>query len=164
MTADDVQSMFKLRFDDAGKTVWMLPQDIIDNTIMAFSVSATSASGYAGASPTGRYFAPANGPDCIEPDNGADFGDCGSRSLVVTGPMFQQHDIRISKRTRIVGRANFEFAAEMLNAFNHAELRAGRRPRQQHRQLRGDRPHGHEHVPRHPAGEPHQLVTGNAEC
>ena len=33
--------------------------------------------------------------------------------------MFQQHDIRISKRTAIVGRTNFEFAAELLNAFNH---------------------------------------------
>ena len=33
--------------------------------------------------------------------------------------MFQQHDIRISKRTRIVGRTNFEFAVELLNAFNH---------------------------------------------
>ena len=66
MTADDVQKMFKLRFDDAGKKVWMLPQDVIDNTIRAFSVSPTSASGYAGDAPTGRYFMPANGPDCIE--------------------------------------------------------------------------------------------------
>ena len=32
---------------------------------------------------------------------------------------FQQHDIRISKRTAVVGHTNFEFAAEMLNAFNH---------------------------------------------
>ena len=91
MSTDDVQGMFKLRFDDAGKKVWMLPQDVIDNTIRAFSVSATSASGYGtGGAPTGRYFAPANGPDCMEIDNGGDYGDCGTRSLVVTGPMFQQ--------------------------------------------------------------------------
>ncbi len=55
--------------------------------------------------PTGRYFAPANGPDCIEIDNGADYGDCGMRSLVVTGPMFQQHDFSVveahhDRRTR----------------------------------------------------------------
>ena len=43
--------------------VWMLPQDIIDNTVKAFSVSAT---GYTQGAPTGRYFAPANGPDCLE--------------------------------------------------------------------------------------------------
>ena len=45
MTKDDLQDMFKLRFDDAGRKVWMLPQDVIDQTINAFSVSATSASG-----------------------------------------------------------------------------------------------------------------------
>jgi hypothetical protein len=122
MTTKDVENMFKLRFDDAGKKVWMLPQEVIDNTILAYSVSPTTASGYAGASPTGRYFMPANGPDCIEVDNGADYGECASRSLVVTGPMFQQHDIRVSKRTRIVGRVDFEFAAEMLNAFNQANF------------------------------------------
>jgi len=122
MTANDVRDMFKLRFDDAGKKVWMLPQEVIDNTILAYSVSPTTASGYAGASPTGRYFMPANGPDCIEVDNGADYGECASRSLIVTGPMFQQHDIRVSKRTRIVGRIDFEFAAEMLNAFNQANF------------------------------------------
>ena len=122
MTEGDVRDMFKLRFDDAGKKVWMLPQEVIDNTILAYSVSPTTASGYAGASPTGRYFMPANGPDCIEVDNGADYGECASRSVVVTGPMFQQHDIRVSKRTRIVGRIDFEFAAEMLNAFNQANF------------------------------------------
>ena len=122
MSVSDVEKMFKLRFDNEGKKVWMLPQDVIDNTILAYSVSPTSASGYAGASPTGRYFMPANGPDCIELDNGAEYGECASRSLVVTGPMLQQHDIRISKQTRIFGSINFEFAAEMLNAFNHANF------------------------------------------
>jgi hypothetical protein len=62
MTRDDVQKMFKLRFDDAGKQIYMWPDDIIQNTILAFAVSPTSASGYSGASPAGRYFAPANGP------------------------------------------------------------------------------------------------------
>ena len=35
------------------------------------------------------------------------------------GPILTAHDIRISKRTALVGRSNFEFAAEFLNAFNH---------------------------------------------
>lgn len=118
MTAADVQKMFKLRVDHEGRAVWMLPQDVIDETIKAFSVSATSPSGYSSlGAPSGRYFAPANGPDCIEIAD--DFGDCGVRSLVVTGPMFQQHDISIAKRVPLVGRANFEFRIEMLNAFNH---------------------------------------------
>jgi Carboxypeptidase regulatory-like domain/TonB dependent receptor-like, beta-barrel len=119
MTEADVQGMFKLRFDNANKFVYMLPQDVIDQTINAFNVSATSPTGYSGAAPTGKYFAPANGPDCIEPDPGRNFGECGVRELVVHGPVFSQTDISIRKRTQIVGRANFEFAAEMLNAFNH---------------------------------------------
>jgi hypothetical protein len=122
MNEKDVQKLFKLRFDDSGKQVYMWPQDIIDNTLAAFSTSATSATGYAGAAPTGRYFGPANGPDCIEADTGADYGDCALRSLVITGPLFQQHDIRVAKRTAIIGRVNIEFAAELLNAFNHANF------------------------------------------
>jgi hypothetical protein len=120
MSRNDVENMFKLRFDDAGQAVWMLPEDVIENTIRAFSVSATSPTGFSSRGvPAGRYFAPPNGADCIEIDRGADYGACGTRSLVVTGPMFQQHDIRISKRTPIMGRVNLEFAAELLNAFNH---------------------------------------------
>jgi hypothetical protein len=119
MTAADVQDMFKLRYDDAGKKIWMLPEDVIVETIKAFGVSATSASGFGSlGAPSGRYFAPANGPDCIEVDNGADYGECGVRSLVVTGPMFRQHDISVAKRVDLVGRVNFEFRVEMLNAFN----------------------------------------------
>jgi hypothetical protein len=123
MTEKDVRKMFKLRFDDAGHKIYMLPQDVIDNTIKAFSVSPTSSTGYSSLGvPEGRYFAPANGPDCLEVDPGGSFGDCGTRELVVPGPLFQQHDVRISKRTTIVGHVNFEFAAELLNAFNHANF------------------------------------------
>jgi hypothetical protein len=97
----------------------MFPEDVIENTIRAFSLNNTSASGYSGAAPTGRYFAPANGPDCIEAAGG--LGECPAtrRTLVLTGPMFQQHDLRISKQTRIAGRLNVEFGAEILNVFNH---------------------------------------------
>jgi hypothetical protein len=126
MTADDVRDFFRVRIDDEGQRVFMLPQDVIDETIKAFSVSATSPTGYSARGvPSGRFFAPANGPDCIEigrlddDDDPIDFGDCGTRSLVVTGPMYQQHDISISKRVRLIGRSNFEFRVEMLNAFNH---------------------------------------------
>ena len=123
MSADELQDVFKLRFDDAGKKVWTLPQDIIDNTIRAFSVSATSPTGYgAGGAPSGRYFAPPNGPNCIEVDNGFEYGDCGGRSLVITGPLLQQHDVSVAKRVRVIGRTNFEFRLEMLNAFNQANF------------------------------------------
>ena len=47
------------------------------------------------------------------------YGDCGERSVVVTGPMYQRWDISAAKRTRLWGRTNFEFRADLINAFNH---------------------------------------------
>ena len=120
-SADDVQKAFDLRFEHDNKKIYMWPQDIIDNTIRAFSLSATSASGYSGAAPEGRYFAPANSASCTEVVAGT--GECGgTRSLVVTGPMFRQFDLKVAKRTQIKGRANLEFSAEALNVFNHANF------------------------------------------
>jgi hypothetical protein len=121
MSLDEVQDIYKLRFDDANKFIYMLPQDVVDETIKAFSVSATSATGYGtGGAPSGRYFGPANGPDCIEVANNV--GECGTGDLVVSGPMFQQHDISIAKKVRLAGRTDFEFRAEMLNAFNNVNF------------------------------------------
>jgi hypothetical protein len=122
MSQEELQDAFKLRFDDANKVVYMLPQDIIDNTLAAFDVSATSATGYGSrGEPQGRYIAPANGPDCIElaqtnTING--YGDCGVNNVIVRGPKLIRFDLSAVKRTQITGRVNFEFRAEMLNAFN----------------------------------------------
>jgi hypothetical protein len=118
MTREELQDAFKLRFDHANKVIFMLPQDIIDNTVKAFSTSATSPTGYGSLGPPeGRYIAPANGPDCIEVAEG--FGDCGGNSLIVTGPRLVRFDLSAVKRIRLAGRSNFEFRAEFLNAFNH---------------------------------------------
>ncbi|MGB2714931.1 MAG: TonB-dependent receptor [Vicinamibacterales bacterium] len=123
MSTRDVEKMFKLHFDDAGKKIWMLPQDVIDESIKAFSVNATAATGYGTLGPpSGRYFAPANGPDCIEPDADREQGECGVRTLVVTGPMFRQHDVSVAKRVRLFGRSDVEFRIEALNVFNQANF------------------------------------------
>jgi hypothetical protein len=85
--------------------------------VKAFQVSATSANGYGAlGAPSGRYLAPANGPDCIE--TSPSYGDCGVRSVVVNGPPLFRFDIGASKRVKIRGPVTFEFRAEMLNAFN----------------------------------------------
>ena len=121
-TESEVRDAFKMRFDDANKVIYMWPQDVIDNTIKAFS-TATTLSGYGTAgAPEGRYFAPANGPDCIEVAGG--LGECPGtvRSLVLTGPMFSQSDLRVAKRTQVIGRVNVEIAAEALNVFNQANF------------------------------------------
>jgi len=128
MTKDDFQKSVSLRFDPNGQ-VYILPADIIANTIKAFNVSATDPSGYvAGAAPTGRYLAPQNGPDCIETANGTaapsatnlngGFGACGVNNLVIAGPPLVNFDLSAVKRFTIVGRTNVEFRAEMLNALN----------------------------------------------
>jgi hypothetical protein len=119
MSLDEVQDNFKLRFGNDGR-IYMWPQDIIDQTINAYTTSVTSPTGYAGDAPSGRYFAPANGPDCIEVAPG--FGDCGTGDLVVTGPVHQQYDLAISKRISLVGRAHIELRAEALNVFNHVNF------------------------------------------
>jgi outer membrane receptor protein involved in Fe transport len=97
----------------------MLPQDVLDNTVKAFGVSASSLTGYGPLGPpdpNGRYIAPANSLDCIEVAPG--YGDCGANSVVVTGPTYVRFDFSVAKQVPIKGRVNFEFRAEMLNAFN----------------------------------------------
>ena len=116
MSQKDLQQLIKVQQGPGGQ-MFILPADILDNTVKAFSVSATSASGYgAGGAPTGRYFAPANGPDCIETAPG--YGDCGLRSVIVNGPRLARLDLGISKRFPEVKSLTFEFRAEMLNALN----------------------------------------------
>jgi hypothetical protein len=120
-TRDEVQDAFKLRFEDANKFIYNWPEDVIENTRRAFAVSATTASGYVGEAPTGRYFAPPEDSSCIEVVSGT--GECGgTRELVIHGPAFSQSDLRVAKRTTIKGRVNFEFAAEALNVFNKANF------------------------------------------
>jgi len=103
----------------AVSNIYNLPKDILENTVRAWSTSATSVSGYGSlGAPSGRYIAPASSPDCIETvPNG--YGDCGLRTVVMTGPMYQRWDLSAVKRTRVVGHTMFEFRADMINAFNH---------------------------------------------
>ena len=123
MTKADVEKMFQLRIDPTNKNkVWMMPQDVIDNTVRAFSVSATSATGYGSlGAPTGRYFAPANGPDCMESIPGG-YGQCGTRTLVVTGPTFAQVDVSLGKRIYVTSRVTFDFMAQIMNALNRVNF------------------------------------------
>jgi hypothetical protein len=118
MTQKDVQKAFKMRFDDANRRAYIFPQDIIDNTILAFSTSATTASGYAGAAPSGRYFAPANSSSCIQVVT----GDCAGQTVFVQGPKFTRFDLSAIKRFKFNERWNFEFRVEVLNAFNNIDF------------------------------------------
>ena len=78
-------------------TVYTLPQDIIDNTIRAFSTDPTSATGYGAlGAPTGRYIAPASSPDCIAVCTRA---TAASRNRIyVMTPAFTRFDLSVKKR------------------------------------------------------------------
>jgi len=120
MTEKELQKAFKLRIDERQR-VFMLPQDIVDNTFKAFSTSATSASGYSSnGPPSGRYLAPADSFDCIETIRGE--GKCGVQSLVVQGPLFQQYDLSVVKRIGLFGNVNAEFRLDALNVFDNVNF------------------------------------------
>jgi hypothetical protein len=121
MSEDEVQKMFKLRFQDPT-IIYAWPEDVINETIKAWSVSATSATGYSAlGAPSGRYFAPANGPDCIETIANA-YGDCGVRTLILTGPRIQNIDMSLRKQVPIKGRVNFELSLDVFNLLNHVNF------------------------------------------
>jgi hypothetical protein len=123
MDADEFRKAIDLRFAANGQA-YILPDDIIQNTVRAFAVNATSSTGYGAlGAPTGRYLAPANGPDCIE--TAPSYGDCGLRSLVVNGPPLVRFDLSLVKRVKIRGSVTFEFRGELLNAFNRPYFNPG---------------------------------------
>jgi hypothetical protein len=136
MTPGDVQKMFQTRLvqdpnNQFRTLVYMLPQDVIDNTIKAFSVNAN---GYTQGAPAGRYFAPPSGPDCLETAQSSTtiasgatnrltgYGDCGVRSLIVTGPKVVRFDMNLVKRIPVTHTVNLEFQWQVFNVFNNVNF------------------------------------------
>jgi len=120
MTDQDLRNAAQLRFDDANKIVYYLPQDIIDNSYKAYnySVNSSGVSGYTAGIPTGRYLAPAGtggAGNCVQIVT----GDCAPRHHYFRGPMFTRFDLSMVKRIRFTENKNFELRAEFLNAFNN---------------------------------------------
>ena len=121
MSQADVQSMFKVRKEN-DTIIYSWPQDVIDNTIKAYSTSATSVTGYGAlGAPSGRYFAPANGPDCTETISNT-YGDCAVRTLVTTGPLILNLDMSVRKTVKIAGRSNFQFIFDVFNVLNRVNF------------------------------------------
>lgn len=118
MTLDEVQSLFKLRFTSDRTIVYSWPQSIIDETIKAFSLSATSPTGYGALGPpSGKYFAPAQTGGCIETING-DYGECGVRTHVITGPLQVNFDLSLRKRVKFTTRVQYELSIDIFNVLN----------------------------------------------
>jgi len=126
MTDKDLQKMFKFyHVKDANgvERIYMFPQDVIENSILALSTaSATTATGYSGALPTGRYLAPASGPDCVQ----YYAGQCPGTALrrIITGPMYAKFDLSIVKRIAVVKSMRFEARMDLFNVLDTINFNA----------------------------------------
>jgi hypothetical protein len=120
MTAKDVQEMYKheIRINPANglQTVYMLPDDVILNTRRAYSVDATTATGYSSLGvPEGRYFAPPDSMECIQRYT----GQCAPATLLIRAPWFTRFDVGVTKKFPIRGAMNFEVRMDVLNLFGN---------------------------------------------
>jgi hypothetical protein len=119
MTQAELQDNFKIRYaqSSTGTTqVFIMPQDIIDNTRRAFNTDERSASGFGpDGPPTGRYLAPASSPGCIVLYP----GDCGQEEIWVRGPAFVRFDLTFKKRVPLGRKASFDLQFDLLNAFDN---------------------------------------------
>jgi hypothetical protein len=126
MSIKELQQAFAIRKapdpNNPGRDIiYTLPQDIIDNTIKAFSTSSTTLTGYSAlGAPEGRYLAPANGPDCIQLVR----GDCAPRDVFVNGPIFSRIDLTMKKRVPFGGTKSVEVEVDVFNVFNAINFNA----------------------------------------
>jgi hypothetical protein len=120
MSDDDVQKMFKFyREKDSNgiERIYMWPQDVIANSIIAlYQTSATSATGYSGALPTGRYFTRRSDASCVA----YLAGDCGQpETRIITAPWYGKTDFSIVKRITLGGRRFVEARMDLYNVFDN---------------------------------------------
>jgi len=112
MTDEELRNSVGLRFDDANKRIYYIPQDILDQSYKAYSYTA---SGFTYGPPTGRFVAPANSGGCYQ----TVAGDCAPLHHYFRGPGFMRFDLSLVKRIRFSETKNFELRGEFLNAFNN---------------------------------------------
>jgi len=125
MTHDEAQKLLKQTRIDVSPTgavtVWDMPKDVVDNTVLAYSTSATSPTFYAGAKPSGRFFAPASRPAGVYSGDysgacmGLFPGDCAP-DLFFHGPWFGEFDFKLVKKFQLPGKTVFETNIEVFNA------------------------------------------------
>ena len=121
MNRGDLQKMIEIHKNP--DTVTWLPDDVIINTIRAFSISPTSSTGYAGTPPdlTKPFIAPAGFGNCQARFN----GECGITNLVVYGPRFTRIDASLVKKVNFSESKNLEFRVEALNVINNQNFKIG---------------------------------------
>ena len=130
MTEKAFADMFKFYHvtgADGKDRIYMFPQDVIEQSIIALTTSsATTATGYAGALPTGRYLAPASGPDCASYIVRKDDIRCpGTKETrILQGPRYWKLDMSFVKRIAVVKNMRIEARMDLFNIFNTINFNA----------------------------------------
>jgi hypothetical protein len=119
MTTEELQDNFKIRYANSATgllQVFLMPQDIIDETRKAYNTDEKSLTGYSGdGPPSGRYLAPPGGPGCIILYT----FDCGQTETRILGPSFVRFDLTFKKRFPFGRKASFDIQIDLLNAFDN---------------------------------------------
>ena len=122
MSEQEFKDMFRKFYHIPDATtgvdrVFMFPKDVIDNSILAiYKTSATTASGYSGAAPTGRYIAPASNESCVQYLSGQCPGTQIAR--IVTGPKYAKLDMSFVKRFSLPKNMKVEARMDLYNVTN----------------------------------------------
>ncbi len=125
ITLDQLQSQFKYYRNPVDGFVYDLPQALIANTVKAFAIDVTSATGHplctgsnattcGGPDPNAAYLAPASDASCTR----IIAGDCGPRQQLLKAPLFTRFDLSLKKRFPFGSRGSFDLQADILNVFN----------------------------------------------
>jgi hypothetical protein len=127
MTESEFADMFKFYHIPDATTgldrVYMLPEDVIKQSVIAlYTSSPTTTSGYSGALPTGRYLAPASGPDCVQYLSGQCPGTAVTR--IVTGPKYAKLDMSFVKRFTLPKNMKIEARMDLYNVTNAVNFNA----------------------------------------
>jgi hypothetical protein len=163
MTLNDLQKEFKYYRNPSDGFWYDLPQNLINNTIKAFSTDATSPTGYTVCNSSGSNAATCGGPDqtqpYIAPPNSASCfvvrqGDCSSaRDQFFTSPIFTRFDFTAKKRFPFARHGSFDVEIDILNVFNDQDELPG------HVRLQRREQHGRPGRPYRPARVPRELVS-----
>jgi len=125
LTLADLQKEYKYYVNPVDNMVYMLPQDLIANTVKAFAVDATSPTGHpvctgsnattcGGPDVTQPYLAPASDANCTR----IIAGDCGVRQQLIKAPVFTRFDLSARKRFPFARTSSFELQVDFLNVAN----------------------------------------------
>jgi hypothetical protein len=98
----------------------MFPQDVIDQSIIAYTTrSATTASGYTGAPPAGRFFSPAGDLECLAYQLTRDMRCPGTKETrIINGPWFFKTDVKFVKKIAVRRGWAVEASMELFNLFD----------------------------------------------